>query len=98
MVVWKHAVNWTFGVLICCFLILHSALNLTLRALHLHVRSDGTRNNPCKAARHILVLLGRLDTRKELLDAHTDVGAAGDFLDLGDGALLVALGEGARLL
>lgn len=62
------------------------------------VRSNSTRHNPGEAARDVLILFRRLNTREDFLDTDANLCAAGNLLNLADSALLVALRERARCL
>jgi hypothetical protein len=48
------------------------------------VSCDRSGHDPCKASRHILILLCSLDTGQDLLDAHTDILASGALFDFCD--------------
>ena len=55
------------------------------KATYLHpVGRNRTRDDPSKAARHVLVLLGRLDADNDLLDPHSNLLAARSLLELAD--------------
>lgn len=69
-----------------------------LNLYFLSVRGNGSRHDPCKAARNILILLGCLNTCEDLLDADADLGATGNLLDFTNGTLLITVRECARLL
>jgi len=71
-----------------------SSSNLNPSLYRPSVRSNSTRHDASEAARYILVLLRRLDTGEDLLDANPNFGVTCHLLDLTDGALLVGIGEG----
>jgi hypothetical protein len=48
------------------------------------ISCDCSGHDPCKASRHILILLCSLDTGQNLLDAHTNILTSGTLFDFSD--------------
>ncbi len=75
-----------------------STMQKTLDLRSSSIRGNGPRHDPRKATGDILILLRGLNACKNLLDTNANFRAAGNFLDLTDGALLVTVRECTRLL